>query len=863
MVKGKEEICVLQLAKFNSVQGVGQFPLYSRARYAALAEIINHEIPNEYQHFLAQPIEEDDKITWYATPFIENPIRYVDLPEHLVGEYSEIKEATIAIYQKLRDDLNNKGDDQRFEYIDKALKFICNDFIYCYDNKVVLAVWGMKPKENIHESTGEYITDVFQPKKEKQYVTVTFDAGDNGTIDGSQFKSIDILKGTLFDQNLIPLITETTGYNFNGWSNPEILNGERTVDEIITVKASYLESEMNPLPEEPLAPQKFRVTFTSYIDGQEQEEIISEFDEGHTILAAEIPYKDDKKSNEFNGWDADPEGVKVNEDLHFRADYTTKSPWWKKWWNWIMANGCLTWLLRALIVALIIALILYFWRSCESEKFTTNELENDKIDNPIVDDFQEIDTYRNEELWLIDESDTNQQAGVYIQNPETQLPTNPRVIIPFNEDEVITSEDGFRKVVSGRLNGLITKEKSIYEFAKKFKNDFPSDEYQIIYFDTLLNRIQFSFPESKRSVFKSTLNRKYRDYDLFLWDESLFETGKVNDPAYQNKNKRWHLDAINAEQVWGKNMGDNKVIVAIVDNGFDLNHEEFKGKIVRPYNVLTKSSKVTKSTDNHGTHVAGIAIANSNDKGLLGVAPLCSFMPIQVSHENNPVSITAVLDGILYAIYQGADVINVSIALSFAEGAGAISVSEQQQLIANYYKEEERMWSKVFQIAEAKKTVIVVAAGNDNILAGIDPIHRNNSVITVSAVDKDNRGVFKSSFSNFGKFTTISAPGVQIYSALNENNYGIMDGTSMATPIVTGAVALLKSHNRLLTPKEIKEMLVNSAQPIDNKIGPLLNLGKLIPSNKDVDTCCIECDAIQKKVDSLNRILQQKKQNCP
>lgn len=878
MVRDKVEICDSLLSSFTAFQGVGKFALYNKAKYAALAEIIEQEADTHYQHFFSQPVENWDKLTWYATPFKENPRRLSELSDNDQQHYTEIKKETLNHFHELINKLNSRGDLERLEFIEKALKFVSDDFIYCYDNKVVLTAWGMKPKPNIHTSTGEYIIDVFAAKKEKPKVTITFDAGRNGTINGERYYNIILEKDSFLSKDVIPTIDVSEGYEFENWSANEFINGSSPITEDIVITANYSEiNKKNPPPKEPTQPspppqppKRYTVTFSSYLDGKKQEEIKSEFEEDHSISAAEIPFTDDQNKRKFTGWDTNPEDFKVNKNLHFRADYETKLSWWKRWWNWLMSKGCLTWLLRALIVALIIALILYLWRSCEGHNQNINHSARDVIKDSITNNELDKYNYIDKDQWILDDTNPDQKHGVYNKDPKTQLPVNPRVIIPFEEDEIVESEDGIRNIISGRLSGIISKEKSIFEFAKQFKNDFPSDEYEIIYFDTLLNRVQFMFPESNRNSFKSKLTEKYNEYDLFIWDESLFETGKISDPAYQNFRKRWHLDAIQAEQAWNVTMGSKDVIVAVVDNGFDLNHEEFKGKIVRPYNVLTKSKNITKSKDNHGTHVAAIAIGNSNNKGLLGVAPKCSFMPVQVSYESNYISISAVLDGVLYALYQGADVINLSIALSFAENAKDISINKQRQLIQNHFKEEERLWSKIFELASSKNAVLVVAAGNDNMLAGIDPIQRSNTAIIVSAVDKNNKGVFKSDFSNFGKYTTVSAPGVNIYSALDNNKYGKLDGTSMAAPIVAGAVALMKSKNKNYTPDQIRNLMLDNAKPIGNKIGPLLQLGKLINpkgaennTNETIAECCQDCEIIKNEIDSLTKVLKKKKENCP
>lgn len=255
-----------------------------------------------------------------------------------------------------------------------------------------------------------------------------------------------------------------------------------------------------------------------------------------------------------------------------------------------------------------------------------------------------------------------------------------------------------------------------------------------------------------------------------------------------------------------------------------------------PYNVLKHSSETFPQKADHGTHVAGTALAIiDNQIGLCGIAPNCSFMPVQVADKNGLMTTTSILDGILYALYQGADVVNVSLGVDFT-GLDEFSEEFQKNLLRNHFKEEERLWNKVSDIAEKHQSVIVVAAGNDNILTGIDAIQRPDNIITVSAVDKDNQLYAKADFSNYGEYSTVSAPGVDIFSTVGKNNYEVNSGTSMAAPIVTGAVALMKSVNKDLTTKEIIDILQRTGLPVHGKIGNLIQLDKALQEASGIES---------------------------
>ena len=132
------------------------------------------------------------------------------------------------------------------------------------------------------------------------------------------------------------------------------------------------------------------------------------------------------------------------------------------------------------------------------------------------------------------------------------------------------------------------------------------------------------------------------------------------------------------------------------------------------------------------------------------------------------------------------------------------------------------------KISNKHNATIVIAAGNDNILAGVNPLNRPRNFIVVSAVDKNNSELAKANFSNYGLYSTVSAPGVDIFSTYGKKGYMAMDGTSMAAPIVTGAVALMKSIKEDLTPEQIICVLQGTGEPINGKIGNCIRLDKAL-----------------------------------
>jgi len=183
-------------------------------------------------------------------------------------------------------------------------------------------------------------------------------------------------------------------------------------------------------------------------------------------------------------------------------------------------------------------------------------------------------------------------------------------------------------------------------------------------------------------------------------------------------------------------------------------------------------------------------------------------------------------------LYQGADVINVSLGKVFPPG---LSEAQQEDLQNNRFKPEERLYKKVMEIAEKHNAIVVIAAGNDDILAGADPINRPKNFVVVSALDKNSKNLEKAGFSNYGDYTTISAPGVSIYSSVGDDGYISWPGTSMAAPIITGTIALMKSLNKNLTSEQIKCILQGTGKPVEGNVGNLVQLDQVLAKVKSGD----------------------------
>jgi subtilisin family serine protease len=276
--------------------------------------------------------------------------------------------------------------------------------------------------------------------------------------------------------------------------------------------------------------------------------------------------------------------------------------------------------------------------------------------------------------------------------------------------------------------------------------------------------------------------------------ETLADKSEKADPGLA---AQYALRIVNAAGAWRITRGNNKITVAVVDTGIDKNHPDLKGKLDAGYNVLEpKSAPVDEN--GHGTHVAGIiAASQGNGQGVAGIAPACRVMPVKVANAKGMASTSQIAEGIAYAALHGADVINLSI------GGPTPSKTLERAVSA----------------ALKKGATLVAAMGNDGSSRPMYPA----SYPGVIAVGATNSRDTVTRYSQKGKWISVVAPGDGILSTTptymtnliqtgqTTGKYGKLSGTSMASPLVAGIVALMKSVNPSLKTADIKERLEESA----------------------------------------------------
>lgn len=261
--------------------------------------------------------------------------------------------------------------------------------------------------------------------------------------------------------------------------------------------------------------------------------------------------------------------------------------------------------------------------------------------------------------------------------------------------------------------------------------------------------------------------------------------------------KQWGLTKVMASDAWGITTGDANINIAILDTGVDSDHPDLAAKIITSKNFTLSTTADDKL--GHGTHVAGIAAAiTDNGLGTAGLGFNSSIMNVKVLGDDGSGAYSWIINGIIWATDNGAKVINMSL------GGGSASTALESAI--NY------AWSK--------GVIVVAAAGNGGASTPSYPAYYSN-VIAVAATDSSDR---LTSWSQYGDWVDVAAPGSSIYSTLINNTYSYKSGTSMASPFVAGLAGLVFScvvdtNDNQLTNDEVRYQIESSCDNINANIG--------------------------------------------
>ncbi|CAM5214247.1 Major intracellular serine protease OS=Ureibacillus acetophenoni OX=614649 GN=SAMN05877842_11384 PE=3 SV=1 [Ureibacillus acetophenoni] len=262
------------------------------------------------------------------------------------------------------------------------------------------------------------------------------------------------------------------------------------------------------------------------------------------------------------------------------------------------------------------------------------------------------------------------------------------------------------------------------------------------------------------------------------------------------------VELIAAPKVWENSKG-NGITVAILDTGCDVTHPDLSGRIIGGRNFTRDDNgdpDVYTDYNGHGTHVAGTIAAIHNGTGVVGVAPEANLLIVKVLDRNGSGQYDWIIKGINFAVEQKVDIISMSL-------GGPTDVPELHQAIQN---------------AIANGVLVVCAAGNEGDgQSSSDELSypgSYNEVISVGSINLQRRS---SNFSNSNNEIDLVAPGEEILSTYLNGKYAKLSGTSMATPHVTGALALIKdiankNFERELTETELYAQLIKRTLPLGN-----------------------------------------------
>jgi thermitase len=310
--------------------------------------------------------------------------------------------------------------------------------------------------------------------------------------------------------------------------------------------------------------------------------------------------------------------------------------------------------------------------------------------------------------------------------------SSQQILVKFKPDVTLPEAAEMHRQLGGQVKGII-----------------PGIEIQVV-------TVPKGQAKEKAKAYSANARVAYAEPDFVV---QALDT--PDDPGFVNQRG---MVTVGAPQAWDVTTGSRSINIAILDTGVDLDHPDLASKIVE--NVNFSSSATVDDVYGHGTHVAGIAAAMTNNGiGVAGLGYSATIMNVKVLGDNGQGYWSGVAQGIIWAADNGAEVISMSL--------GGSSGSSAVESAINY------AWNK--------GVVVVAAAGNDGTSTPGYPAYYTNCM-AVAATDSIDR---LAPWSNRGDWVDVAAPGVSVYSTLKDGSYGYKSGTSMAAPHVAGLAALV------------------------------------------------------------------------
>lgn len=327
------------------------------------------------------------------------------------------------------------------------------------------------------------------------------------------------------------------------------------------------------------------------------------------------------------------------------------------------------------------------------------------------------------------------------------------------------------------------------------------------------------------------------NYRAYIMGQETISSNPAQNPSYP---LQWGIKSLKIDELWNKPIvNENRPVIAILDTGVDTTHPDLKDNITAGYDFINETTEI-RDYNAHGTHVAGIAAAVDNGIGIIGANPKALIMPVTVMQSDGTGDIGTIIKGIDYAAQNGATVINMSL------GTYSISKALRQACERAY-----------------QKCVIVAAAGNDGlaIYQKCDPLFFGPSfpaaysfVLGVQATSNDgglagftnydcdgpNFSAQRDPYGDEGYNYEMSAPGVNVLSTVPNGGYKQFNGTSMAAPLIAGAISALKMVKEYNTQEELWGDLLHTgdflaAYNVTNRPADLDVIGLQFNDRKELD----------------------------
>jgi subtilisin family serine protease len=343
----------------------------------------------------------------------------------------------------------------------------------------------------------------------------------------------------------------------------------------------------------------------------------------------------------------------------------------------------------------------------------------------------------------------------------------------------------------------------------------------------MLSEVEYAEPNTEIKLdHEGAGNHIHANDELFYKQWGLFNHGQDGGRSGAD---------INAMQAWATTKGSSEVVVAVLDSGVDYTHPDLKNNIWRRPGViiayrdedltpdgpiddvngldLLEDTGDPMDDNGHGTHCAGIIGAEGgNEMGIAGVNWTVKLMPLKFMDAEGTANVRDAIEAINYVINRKRAGVNVRI-ISASWGSNVKS----------------RALEDVIRKAGDEGILIVAAAGNASSDNDAKPHYPSsydlNNVISVAALDRNDQ---LTAFSNFGATSVdIAAPGQQIVSTYLEHGFQEKQGTSMATPFVSGVAALILASNPSISVADLRARLLNSIDPLPSLKGKVATGGRI------------------------------------